>query len=415
MRRWAGWIFFWGCTLAWAEPVEVRILSEPSPVWVIRQGLVGRQGNGEVVLGNSTNPILVRPGEQLVLRHPDCEDLSIPVVLGSGRGAKTLPVKNSYRLKYRGGAKPAAKWPAGLPVLLGAAALFGWWVKARLSAPPAETKVPTALSHDPFEGTQMDGYRVEKLLGMGGMARVYRAQSVVTHEPVALKIMQPLGGIDEETLKRFEREKRIYQDLRHPNIVGLRAAGSCNGHVFLAMELVTGTTLRARMKSDGLPPRQVVDWLGAVMSALAHAHRQGIVHRDLKPENVMLTESGQIKVMDFGLARGNQYTQVTAADSVLGTPAYMAPEQIEGKLHPASDQYAVGVMLYEMLSGRLPFYDDNPVSLLVMHLQAPVPDLSEIRPDLTSFAKVIIRMLNKQPEKRYPGMEPALLALKACL
>ena len=247
------------------------------------------------------------------------------------------------------------------------------------------------------------------------MAKVYRAvpeDSMDVTQAVAIKVMNQELARDPELVRRFEREKRIYEALHHPNIVKVLSSGVFQQQFYLAMELVRGSTLRDYVLPGGLAPKKVLQLLTPVFEAVGYANTRGIVHRDLKPENIMITDQGQIKVMDFGLARGSNFSQVTATGSVLGTPGYMAPEQIEGELDIHSDQYALGVMLYEMLTGELPFYDDNPVTIIISHLTKPVPSLAAKKPELARVAPVVERMLAKKPLERYRDLEHALTSLR---
>jgi len=247
------------------------------------------------------------------------------------------------------------------------------------------------------------------------MARVYRAvpeQSLDENQAVAIKIMSSEIGKDPELRQRFEREKRVYESLHHPHIVKVIASGVFQNQLYLVMELVRGSTLRAYVFPEGMPTKKVVELLAPVFEAVNFANKKGIVHRDLKPENIMITDRGQIKVMDFGLARSSHFSRVTATGSVLGTPGYMAPEQIEGELHVNSDQYSLGIMIYEMLTGQLPFFDENPVTIIMGHLVKPVPPLAEKKPELAKVAPVVERMLAKKPEERYRDLEHALTSLR---
>ncbi|MEW6278456.1 MAG: serine/threonine-protein kinase, partial [Candidatus Eremiobacterota bacterium] len=303
---------------------------------------------------------------------------------------------------------------------LGAA--FGVVWRRRRSARLAEERarkitdliVPSG-EDDPMLGGSLEGHRVVERLGKGGMATVYRGvpdASLDDSQAVAIKILDPELARDPDFVRRFDRETSVYYQLTHPNIVRVLGHGCFQGRYYLIMELVRGSTLRECVRPEGMTPAEALKLVRPVMLALEFAHRKGIVHRDVKPENVMLTEAGQVKVMDFGMARGKQYATVTATGALLGTPAYMAPEQIQGKLDPRSDQYSVGVMLYEMLAGTPPFMDDNPVTILMSHLSQPPPPLTERRPGLEATAPVVHRMLAKNPEDRYPDLAAAVAELE---
>jgi serine/threonine-protein kinase len=273
--------------------------------------------------------------------------------------------------------------------------------------------VPT--SGDPMIGALLDGFRLTERLGQGGLARVYKAYPDGTLEEdqaVAIKVLDADMAQDENFVRRFNREKAVYLALNHPHIVQVLGFGNYHEHYYLVMELIRGSTLRDHIKPDGMEPARVLWLMRPVFQALHYAHTQGIVHRDLKPENIMVTIEGQVKLMDFGLAGGRDYSQVTATGSILGTPAYIAPEQVRGELDPQSDQYALGVTLFELLTGQPPFSSDNPVNIVFMHLSEEPPKLSDLRPELAKVAPVVARMLSKSPRDRYPTTQDALTAFE---
>lgn len=273
-------------------------------------------------------------------------------------------------------------------------------------------------SNDVNVGATVGGYLLIKRLGRGGMATVYEAlhtEGRFSETPLALKLLDR-NMCEEEGFKQrfFEREVTLGGKLRHPNIVTIYEAGEVDGSLYLVMELVEGDTLRGDTTKP-LPVATVLRMLEPVFGAVAYAHSQGVVHRDLKPENIMVTKDGKVKVMDFGLARSHQARTVTVTGSVIGTPPYMAPEQInEDGLNPATDQYALGVMVYELLAGMLPFDHPNPVQILLAHQTTPPPPLREKRPDLSpELERVVLKMLAKRPEERYGSVAEAFEALKS--
>jgi serine/threonine-protein kinase len=277
-----------------------------------------------------------------------------------------------------------------------------------------ELIVPSA-GQDPLIGARLDNYRILQLIGLGGMAKVYRGvpdESLDEKQAVAIKIMNAEMAKNPELIRRFDRERKVYEELNHPHIVKVLASGEQSGHYYMVMELIRGGSLRSELQPEGIPPKKMLRLMRPVFEAVHYAHKKGVVHRDLKPENIMLTRDGQIKVMDFGLARATDASNITVSGTVLGTPAYMSPEQINNLPHPASDQYALGVMCWEMLTGRRPFDDDNPVTLIVKHLSEPVPSLASLRPELEKFAKVLERMLAKKPEDRFRDLDLALKSLE---
>lgn len=273
----------------------------------------------------------------------------------------------------------------------------------------ASMVVPESGAADPRVGTQIGEYRVLQLLGQGTSARVYRAvpEANPAAPQVALKILHRDLEHDAEALPRLQRERRVYEALQHPHIVRLLDAGSFGSDVYLVTEFVQGQTLSGFIRADGLPAKDAWKLLEPIFDAVAYAHGVGVVHRDLKPDNIMVSAQGSVKVMDFGLARGEEFQQVTVAGAVMGTPVYMAPEQIDGQLVPAIDQYALGVLTFQLLTGRLPFEDRSPVRLLTLHLTAPPPPLTTYKPQLQAASEVVLRMLQKHPEERYPDLAEA--------
>jgi tRNA A-37 threonylcarbamoyl transferase component Bud32 len=276
--------------------------------------------------------------------------------------------------------------------------------------------VASSDGSDPFVGAKLDEYRILQKLGQGGMAKVYRAvpdETMDEKQAVAVKVMSVESSEDAEMMRRFEREKRVYEALNHPNIVKVLASGLHNRQAYLVMELVRGSTLKPYILPEGMKPSKVEKLLAPVFLAVAFAHRKGVVHRDLKPDNIMVTDQGVVKVMDFGLARKEEYTQITGTGSILGTPAYIAPEQIQGLLDPSSDQYALGVILFQMLTGKLPFESDSTLALIMNHMSKSAPLITTIKPELSKVSPVVERMLAKKPEDRYRDLELALKAFRA--
>lgn len=268
---------------------------------------------------------------------------------------------------------------------------------------------------DPLVGTPLGGYQILSRLGEGGMATVYRAvplDRVAESEAVALKIIRP-DQASREFQARFQREIRVSAKLDHPNVLRLIDWGQDSSITYLVMELVNGTTLSKLIPAGGLPLAQGMAYLGGIIEGLAYAHSRGIVHRDLKPENVMVTASGKVKLMDFGLARSREVKTVTVTGSVMGTPAYMAPEQIlngpsRDALTDRSDQYALAVLIYEVLAGRRPFEQKDPMALIMSHINEPPPCITEFRPDLPErFSHALLKMLAKSPRERFDSVKDA--------
>jgi len=258
---------------------------------------------------------------------------------------------------------------------------------------------------------EIPGYRIEGELGRGGMATVYLAVQESLERRVALKIINPALVTDENFTKRFTREGRIIAQLMDPHIVTIFDVGSHSEiYFYLAMEYLPGGNLAERMK-PGLPIAETLKIIKIVAGALGHAHSQGIVHRDIKPQNIMFREQGDPVLTDFGIAKAiGSATVMTQSGVSLGTPRYMSPEQVRGKLVDArSDLYSLGVLFYEMLTGQLPYTADDSFALAFKHVTEPIPDLP---PKLVVFQPVLNSLLAKDPEERYPSAEQYILALE---
>lgn len=247
-------------------------------------------------------------------------------------------------------------------------------------------------------------YELASLIGRGGMADVYLGQDQVLGRPVAVKVLSPQYTGNGDFVERFRREAKAAAALSHPNVVGVFDTGSDDGTHYIVMEYVKGKTLAQAIKADApLLPRRAAEIAEATATALAFAHKVGIVHRDVKPGNVMLTTSGEVKVMDFGIARAASSDSLTQTASVMGTASYFSPEQAQGKVaDPRSDIYSLGVVLYEMLTGRLPFTGETAVAVAYKHVQeAPRPP-SDLAPDVPAgLDAIVMKCLAKNPANRY--------------
>ncbi len=265
-------------------------------------------------------------------------------------------------------------------------------------------------------GTQVGPYRILAPLGQGGMATVFKAYHAALDRYVAIKVLHPALLEDPNFLARFRREARVVAKLDHPNIVPIYDFSEHQGHPYLVMKYIEGETLKARMKRGPLTPEEIRAVVEAVGSALAYAHRQGVLHRDIKPSNVLLSQDGRIYLSDFGLARMAASGESTlSADMIMGTPQYISPEQAMGKkdLDARTDIYSFGVMLYEMIVGRVPYMADTPYSIIHDHIYAPLPRPRDLNPQVPeAIERVLLKALAKAPEDRFESVEALLRAFR---
>ncbi len=264
-------------------------------------------------------------------------------------------------------------------------------------------------SGDNLIDTLFDGrYLIIRKLGSGGMANVYLAMDQELGRRVAIKILDDRHARDEQFVERFRREAQNAGGLSHPNIVSIYDRGDSEGTYYIAMEHVEGRTLKELIVARGPSPLGIaIDYTRQILSALRFAHRNGIVHRDIKPHNVIVDGEGRVKVMDFGIARAGAASQMTEAGSIIGTAQYLSPEQARGApVDQTSDLYSTGIVLYELLTGAVPFTGETPVEIAMKHLsQAPVPP-SAHRPEVPrDLDYVVLRALAKDPAQRYHSAE----------
>jgi serine/threonine-protein kinase len=258
-------------------------------------------------------------------------------------------------------------------------------------------------------GQTLGSCRVEAKLGEGGMGQVYRGHHPMLDRPVAIKVLPPALVESEEMHARFLQEARIAASLRHPNIVQIYDFGQQNGLLYMTMEYVEGTSLKSRLselKTAGelLPLEEAVEIARQISSALAYAHDQGAVHRDLKPANILLDRRGQAILVDFGLAVLQGGPRYTEPGKVWGSPSYIAPEQLNDppQVGASSDIYALGVVLYEMVTGRPPFQADSVMEVLWQQANVPPRPPHELIPDLPAALEIVIlKALAKDPAARY--------------
>src|SRR5271165_3458470 len=276
-------------------------------------------------------------------------------------------------------------------------------------------------------GTKIDGYEVFGPLGAGGMGEVYRARDATLKRDVAIKVLPEYWSRDPERLRRFEQEAQATAALNHPNIVSIFHVGQYDGSPYIVTELLQGETLRERLRKGPMRLREVLDYGVELARGLAAAHDAGIIHRDLKPENIWMTKDGRIKILDFGLAKldpskaASTDAETVSLDpqshpgQVLGTVGYMSPEQVRGQVADArSDIFAVGVILYEMLTGKAAFRKATSADTMSAILNEDPPAVSQIAPSVPpGLQRVVTRCLAKNPTQRIQHASDLEFALEA--
>jgi len=285
---------------------------------------------------------------------------------------------------------------------------------------PSLSKGGKGMAPALLEGQILGKYRVLEPLGRGGMARVYRAYHPQLDRYVALKVLRSDLVEDAEFLARFRREARAIATLRHSNIVQVFDSDVEENIYYIVLELLEGDTLKTRLndyrvRDEHMPLGEIVRVMLDVLDGLAYAHSEGMVHRDLKPANILLTKRGEAVITDFGIAQIVGSTQHTASGALMGTLNYMAPEQgLEGQSDVRSDIYSMGIMLYEMLTQRVPFDADTPLAVLMKHLNDPLPLPRQIEPGIPEpFERVVLKALSKRPADRHQTAEEMAEALYA--
>lgn len=320
-----------------------------------------------------------------------------------------------------------------VPSIDGASAAETGHPAPRDADPPREANLPagsdaptTPVATSPVSmtslvGSKLAGYLILSRLGRGGMADVYAARDMDLDRPIAIKVLRPDLARDRDYITRFRREAKAAAKLNHSNIVQIYEVGEDASRHYIAQELVTGQNLREYVEKNGaLDPKLAVEVLYGVASALDAAAVEGITHRDIKPENVMLSNSGTVKVADFGLARlGNDSdgsrADLTQAGLTLGTPRYMSPEQVQGRpVDPRSDLYSLGVTMYHLLAGRPPFEADDPLALAFAHVNETPQPIDRVRGDHTVpewLIAIVAKLLRKDPSERFQSAAELLDAL----
>jgi uncharacterized RDD family membrane protein YckC len=266
-------------------------------------------------------------------------------------------------------------------------------------------------------GARLKHFQLERLLGRGGMGAVYLARDVSLDRPVALKVLAPEVGVDDDVVTRFVREARAQARLRHPNVTQIYYIGEDRGLHFFAMEYVDGTSIAGRCdRGEKVPWQEALEIAIGAAEGLAAASAEGFVHRDVKPSNLLVDERGHVKIADFGLVkslRGD--AELTQAGLIVGSPLYMAPEQGRAEeVDHRSDIYALGCTLYHLITGQPPFSSESPVAILSMHVTDRATRVRSLVPEVPeTVERLIARMMAKEPSQRFPSYEELLAALRA--
>ena len=268
-------------------------------------------------------------------------------------------------------------------------------------------------------GETVGRYRITEQLGQGGMATVYRAYDANLDRYVAIKAMHQAFREDTNFLARFKREAQIVAKLRHPHIVTVHEFDEHHGQPYLVMEFIEGETLKARLARKPFTMKETVATMTAVGQALTYAHEQGVLHRDIKPSNILLDKAGRPYLTDFGLARMVQAGESTLSqDMLLGTPQYISPEQAQGvrELGPATDIYSLGIVLYQLVVGRVPYSADTPYAIIHDHIYKPLPMPSQVNPNVPpEVERVLLKALAKEPGDRFQSAVEMVSAFQAAI
>ena len=263
-----------------------------------------------------------------------------------------------------------------------------------------------------------DRYQIIKSIGEGGMANVYLAYDTILDRNVAVKVLRGDLATDEKFVRRFQREALSASSLSHPNIVEVYDVGEDNGQYYIVMEYIEGKQLKQLLKKRGkLTLSEVIDIMLQISDGMSVAHDAYIIHRDIKPQNIMIQDNGMVKITDFGIAMAMNSTQLTQTNSVMGSVHYLPPEQASGKSPTLqSDIYSMGILMYEILSGNLPYKGDNAVEIALKHLKEPIPSIREELPEIPqSVENIIIKATAKNPKNRYNDAREMNEDLRTCL
>jgi len=270
---------------------------------------------------------------------------------------------------------------------------------------------------DRLEGLRLGNYHILEQIGQGGMTSVFKALDLVRNETVAVKVLSPYISQDQRFEARFDREIVLLLELKHPSIVPVLDYGKQNGFAYIVMPFMPRGTLDNRLQGGPLTLQEGVEIVDDISAALQFAHDHGVVHRDVKPSNVLLSDDGLALLSDFGLAHVIDVSMSLTGSALIGTPSYMSPEQCQGgELTAHSDQYSLGVLLYQLCTGRLPFSGDTPMAIAVQHISQPLPLPRSINARIPRDVEgVLTKALSKQPAGRFDSVSDLGMAFKAAV
>ena len=263
-----------------------------------------------------------------------------------------------------------------------------------------------------------DRYEIIKTIGEGGMANVYLANDTILDRKVAIKVLRGDLSNDEKFIRRFQREALSVSNLSHPNIVEVYDVGEEDGQYYIVMEYIEGKTLKQLLKKrETLTLTEVIDIMLQLTDGLAHAHESYIIHRDIKPQNIMILDSGLVKITDFGIAMALNATQLTQTNSVMGSVNYLPPEQANGKSATVkSDIYSLGILMYELITGSVPFKGDNAVEIALKHMKEKIPSIRKQNPTIPQTVEnIVIKATAKNPRNRYDSVKEMHEDLEVCM
>lgn len=398
-----------------SDSLPIRFNSQPQGAGIYLAN--SSQGKGQYLGVTGTNITIEKqtveqPTVFVRLEKDGYEPVTLTLLGGQFTAGAELPSEGPARL-YQTWGGWFKQW--GLLLGGGLACLVGAGVflvqRSRKKAWRAPRPDPVGAPNQHEAALRDQGYELMGELGRGGMAVVFEARRQGSDAPLALKLLHREVGLDSDAINRMKREIKVMRELQHPTIVPLYDFGDVNGQYFLVMEKVDGQSLKKRLSEGRLSQEEALKFIHMLLQGVTYAHNKDIVHRDLKPDNVMLRPDGRLQILDFGISRSTTAnTFETMDNSVLGTPAYMAPERFSGVANKASDQYALGLIFYELLCGVAPVPNDIDIAqIITKQLFEVPPEPSTVDADVPkSMDFLVMTMIAKDPVKRFPSMDAAV-------